>query len=76
LKERQKFGKKEDGKRISKSVISYLETYFLVEDINKSEKYTTQEMHNELKGLVKEGILEKEEIPKVLTISNWITQYA
>ncbi len=48
----------------------------MAEDINKSEKYTAQEMHNELKELVKEGILEKEEIPKVLTISNWITQYA
>jgi len=27
-------------------------------------------MHNELKGLVEEGILEEEEIPKVFTIGN------
>ena len=33
-------------------------------------------MHNELKGLVEEGILEEEEIPKVFTISNWIARYA
>ena len=72
LKENQKFGKKGGGKRISKNVISYLEAYFLAGDINKSEKYTAQEMHNELKGLVEEGVLEEEEIPKVSTISNWI----
>ena len=45
-------------------------------DINKNEKYIAQEMHNKLKGLVKEEILEKEEILKVSTISNWITWYA
>ena len=76
LKENQKFGKKGGGKRISKSVISYLEAYFLAGDINKSDKYTAQEMHNELKGLVEEGVLEEEEIPKVFTISNWIARYA
>jgi hypothetical protein len=76
LKENQKFGKKGGGKRISKNVISYLEAYFLAGDINKSEKYTAQEMHNELKGLVEEGVLEEEEIPKVSTISNWIARYA
>src|SRR5436305_13287744 len=46
LKEKQKFGKKGGGKRISKNVISYLEAYFLAGDVNKSEKYTAQEMHN------------------------------
>ena len=75
LKENQKFGKKGGGKRISKNVVSYLEAYFLAGDIDKSEKYTAQEMHNELKGLVEEGILEEEEIPKVSTIGNWITRY-
>lgn len=76
LKERQKFGKKGGGKRISKNVIPYLEAYFLAGDVDKSEKYTAQEMYNELKELVKEGILEEEEIPKVSTIGNWITRYA
>ena len=76
LKEKQKFGKKEEGKWISKNVISYLEVYFLVGDVNKSEKYTAQKMHNKLKKLVEERILEAEEIPKVFIISNWISQYA
>lgn len=76
LKERQKFGKKGEGKRISKYVIPYLEAYFLAGDVDKSEKYTAQEMYNELKELVEEGILEAEEIPKVSTIGNWITRYA
>ncbi|UZO05371.1 uncharacterized protein OCT59_025725 [Rhizophagus irregularis] len=70
LKERQKFGKKGGEKRISKYVIPYFEAYFLAGDVNKSEKYTAQEMYNELKELVEEGILEAEEIPKVSTIGN------
>jgi len=76
LKEKQKFSKKGGGKRISKHVVLYLEAYFLIKDINKSEKYTAQEMYNELKELVEKGILEVEEIPKVSTIGNWITRYA
>jgi len=35
--------------------------YFLAGDVDKSEKYTAQEMYNELKELVEKGILE---IPK------------
>ncbi|CAG8581511.1 15603_t:CDS:2 [Rhizophagus irregularis] len=78
LKENQRFGKKGGGKRMSKNVVSYLEAYFLAGDINKSEKIygsRNAEMHNELKGLVEGGILEKEEIPKIFTISNWIARY-
>ena len=52
LKERQKFGKKGGGKRISKNVILYLEAYFLAGDVDKSEKYTAQEIYNKLKELV------------------------
>jgi hypothetical protein len=33
-------------------------------------------MYNKLKGLVEEGVLKKEEIPKISTINNWIAQYA
>ena len=33
-------------------------------------------MHNELKELAEEGNLEADEIPKVSTISNWISRYA
>jgi|ERR1043165_362088 hypothetical protein len=76
LKENQKFGKKGGGKRISKHVVPYLEAYFLAGDVDKSERYTAQEMYNELKELVEKGILEKEAIPKVSTIGNWITRYA
>ena len=57
-------------------MIPYLEAYFLAGDVNKSEKYTIQEMYNELKELAEEGILEEEEILKVSTISNYITRYA
>ncbi|CAB4411190.1 unnamed protein product [Rhizophagus irregularis] len=42
----------------------------------KERQKFAQEMYNELKELVEEGILEAEEIPKVSTIGNWITRYA
>ncbi|CAG8754993.1 2310_t:CDS:2, partial [Dentiscutata erythropus] len=76
LKENQKFGKKGAGKRISKHVIAHLEGYFLASNANKSERYSAEEMHKELIDLAKEGSLEKNDIPKVSTIQNWIARYA
>ncbi|RIB16294.1 hypothetical protein C2G38_2247120 [Gigaspora rosea] len=76
LKENQKFGKRGGGKRISKHVITYLEGYFLAGNINKSDRYTAEEMHTELLELVKTGNLEESDVPKVSTIQNWIGRYA
>ncbi|CAG8711972.1 17075_t:CDS:2, partial [Dentiscutata erythropus] len=76
LKENQKFGKRGGGKRISKHVITYLEGYFLAGNINKSDHYTTEEMHTELLELVKISNLEESDVPKVSTIQNWIGRYA
>ncbi|CAG8663729.1 34042_t:CDS:2 [Gigaspora margarita] len=70
LKETQKFGKRGGGKRISKHVITYLEGYFLAGNINKSDRYTAEEMHTELLELVKVDSLEKSDVPKVSTIQN------
>ncbi|RIB00827.1 hypothetical protein C2G38_2232810, partial [Gigaspora rosea] len=64
------------GKRISKHVITYLEGYFLAGNINKSDRYTAEEMHTELLELVKTGNLEESDVPKVSTIQNWIGRYA
>jgi hypothetical protein len=76
LKENQKFGKKGGGKRISKHIVALLEGYFLAGNLDKSNRYSAQEMWNELTKLVKEGSLEENDIPKVSTIQNWIARYA
>ncbi|RIB05182.1 hypothetical protein C2G38_2220385 [Gigaspora rosea] len=74
LKENQR--KRGGGKRISKHIITYLEGYFLAGNINKSDRYSAEDMHNELIELVKIGSLEESDVPKVSTIQNWIGRYA
>jgi hypothetical protein len=76
LKESQKFGIKGKGKRISKNVVPLLEAFFLAGDADKSDRYTAEDMLNELHSMVREGTLEDEEIPKLTTIANWISGYA
>ncbi|RIB01648.1 hypothetical protein C2G38_2230180 [Gigaspora rosea] len=76
LKETQKFGIKEKDKRISKNVVPLLEAFFLAGDANKSDRYTAENMLNELHSMAREGLLEDDEIPKLTIISNWISGYA
>ncbi|RIB10304.1 hypothetical protein C2G38_2043609 [Gigaspora rosea] len=76
LKETQKFGIKGKGKCISKNVVPLLEAFFFVGDANKSNRYTAEDMLNELHSMAREGLLEDDEIPKLTTISNWISGYA
>ncbi|CAG8856707.1 19626_t:CDS:1, partial [Gigaspora margarita] len=59
-------------KRISPEIRALLEGYFLAENINKSDRYTVQDMHDELVRHVQEGEIKVEEVPKVTTIQNWI----
>ncbi|RIB14445.1 hypothetical protein C2G38_2040185 [Gigaspora rosea] len=76
LKETQKFSIKGKGKRISKNMVSLLEAFFLVGDANKSDRYTAEDMLNEIHSMARKGLLEDDEIPKLTTISNWISGYA
>ncbi|CAG8799161.1 6104_t:CDS:2 [Cetraspora pellucida] len=53
-----------------------LEGYFLAGNINKSDRYMVQDMHNELVQHAQEGEIKVDEVPKVATIQNWIGRYA
>ncbi|CAG8522212.1 6441_t:CDS:2, partial [Racocetra persica] len=75
LKANQKFGRKGTGKRISPEIRALLEGYFLAGNINKSDRYTAQDMHDELVQHAQEGEIKVEEVPKVATIQNWIGYY-
>ncbi|CAG8809850.1 10783_t:CDS:2, partial [Gigaspora margarita] len=75
LKINQKFGKKGVGKRISPKIRLLLEGYFLAGNINKSDRYTAEDMHNELVQRAKDGEIKIKEVPKVTTIQNWISCY-
>ncbi|RHZ83394.1 hypothetical protein Glove_95g8 [Diversispora epigaea] len=56
----QKYGKKGGGKRISKKVWNLLQEYFL----------EAESMFFQLKQCAENGIIDKEEIPKLETIRN------
>ena len=66
---------KKGSKRISKKVWNLLQGYFLEGNINKSERHIAESILTQLKQNVKNGVIEKEEIPKLETIRNWIFRY-
>ena len=70
LKANQRFRRKGTGKRLSPEIRLLLEGYFLAGNINKSERYTAQDMYNELVQRAQEGEIKMEEVPKVATIQN------
>jgi hypothetical protein len=57
-KRKSKVWKEERGERISDEIRPLLEGFFLAGNVNKSGRYTTHEMYQELKDLVNSGILE------------------
>lgn len=75
LKEKQKYGKRGVRKRITKKVRTILEGYFLAGNVNKSDRYTAQDMHQALQEKVLEGEIESDIVPKISTIQNWIARY-
>ena len=75
LKANQKFRKRGVGKKISPEIRILLERYFLAGNVNKSDRYTAQDMYDELVQYAQEGEIKMEEIPKVATIQNWISRY-
>ncbi|POG77624.1 hypothetical protein GLOIN_2v1767686 [Rhizophagus irregularis DAOM 181602=DAOM 197198] len=70
LKENQKFGKKEAGKRMTNQVRALLEGYFMAGNADKSNRYTAQDMQRELEKCAQEGEIDKDNVPKVTTIQN------
>ncbi|CAG8724536.1 13378_t:CDS:2, partial [Racocetra persica] len=45
-------------------------------NVNKSERHTAKSMLTQLKQYVKNRVIEKDEVPKLDTIQNWIVRYA
>ncbi|CAG8447583.1 12955_t:CDS:2 [Funneliformis caledonium] len=72
---KQKYGKKRGEKRISKRVWKLLEKYFLEGNVDKSKRFITTTMLENLRRKVKEE-LNEEEIPKLQTIQGWISRYS
>ncbi|CAG8798526.1 19759_t:CDS:2, partial [Gigaspora margarita] len=76
LKENQQFGKKGKGKRMTLAVLITLKRLFIAGQANASQKYSAQDMLDELNQMAKNNLLELEEIPSVKTIQSWISRYS
>ncbi|CAG8804746.1 33158_t:CDS:2 [Gigaspora margarita] len=72
LKENQKYGKKDSGKHIKKNVKQLLISILLNGNINSHDKLNAQEMHGSLQKFVASREVEKEDVPNVSMIKNWI----
>src|ERR1041385_876595 len=76
LKSNQKYGQRGSGKRISMTVKSYLEGFFLAGNINKTDRMSAKDMVIQLKKLAEEGEIQESEVPEIKTVEGWITRYS
>jgi hypothetical protein len=68
--------KREPLKRIPKNVKYLLENMFHTGTANPSNKFSAQQMHDELVQRAQLGELDENDIPKSSTIQNWITGFS
>ncbi|CAG8783507.1 9211_t:CDS:1, partial [Rhizophagus irregularis] len=59
---------------MTNQVRALLEGYFVAGNADKSNRYTAQDMQCELKKYAQEGKIDKNDVPKVITIQNWISK--
>jgi hypothetical protein len=75
LKSNQKYGKK-GGKKFDLNIIKRLKSMFLAVNIEKSKKYSPEDMLKELRRLAESNELEAENIPSLSQIKSWISRFS
>lgn len=75
LKSNQKYGKK-GGKKFDLNIIERLKSMFLAGEIEKSNKYSPEDMLKELQRLAESNELEAENIPSLSQIKSWISRFS
>ncbi|CAG8751280.1 9211_t:CDS:2, partial [Dentiscutata heterogama] len=73
LKSNQKLGNR-GGVKIKKNIKLLLEHFFLSKNLKK-DRMSTKNMYDKLLNYAEAGDIEKEDIPQILTIQNWINLY-
>ena len=76
LKEKEKTHQREPVKRISPQVKHLLKSMFHTGTANPRQKLNAQQMHEELLKRVELGEIEENDVPKVTTITNWISTFS
>ncbi|RIB14918.1 hypothetical protein C2G38_2039796 [Gigaspora rosea] len=74
LKENQKLTQHEPTKKITEEINSLLETMFHTSTANPQQKMSAQQMQEELFLCAAHGEIEADNIPKIITIANWISE--
>ena len=75
LKEKEKARQRDPVKRMSPQVKHLLESMFHTGTANPRQKLTPQQMQEELLRRVELGEIEENDVPKVNTITNWISTF-
>ena len=76
LKENEKTRQRGPIKRISPQVKHLLESMFHTGTANPRQKLNAQQMYEELLKRAELGEIEENDIPKVATITNWISTFS
>ncbi|PKY59214.1 hypothetical protein RhiirA4_514713, partial [Rhizophagus irregularis] len=76
LKENEKTRYRGSAKRISLPVKQLLESMFHTRTANPRQKLNAQQMYEELMRRAELGEIEENDVPKVTTITNWISTFS
>ncbi|PKB97504.1 hypothetical protein RhiirA5_384621 [Rhizophagus irregularis] len=76
LKEKEKTHQRDPMKRMSPQVKHLLESMFHTGTANFRQKLTAQQMQEELLRRAELGEIEENDVPKVSTITNWISTFS
>jgi len=57
-------------------VRTYLEGFFLAENVNKVDRMSAKDMVMQLKQLAEGGEISVDEMPEIKTVESWITRYS
>ena len=76
IKKQSKIRRKRKRKKNEKTSKRIIKSFFLNGNLNQNDKMSAKDMYNELLVFVESGELKAENIPKIITIQNWISSYA
>ena len=74
LQSNQKYGKKGSEKRMMATVKAYLERYFLVGNVNKTDRISAKDMVTQLQHLASEDGIQSDDVSEIKMVEGDIRQ--
>ncbi|CAG8834355.1 5037_t:CDS:1, partial [Gigaspora margarita] len=75
LAKNEKNNKREPWKRMTEQIRNLLENIFYAGTADSKDKFTGQEIYDELLKWAQRGEFDQNDIPKISTINNWIATF-